>query len=73
MTKELRDKLKSGSNHYALKSDYLKPAPIQKMVLPFLLQEKTDERFVYIKSPTGTGKTLAFILPILFFFDIDHI
>jgi len=39
------------------------------MVLPFLLQEKTEERFVYIKSPTGTGKTLAFILPIIFFFD----
>ncbi|CAD8050517.1 unnamed protein product [Paramecium primaurelia] len=64
-TKELRDKLKSGN--------YLKPAPIQKMVLPFLLQEKTEERFVYIKSPTGTGKTLAFILPIIFFFDQDYI
>ncbi|CAD8067563.1 unnamed protein product [Paramecium sonneborni] len=64
-TKELRDKLKSGN--------YQKPAPIQKMVLPYLLQEKTEERFVYIKSPTGTGKTLAFILPIIFFFDKDYI
>lgn len=33
------------------------------MVLPYLCVENTVERFTYIKSPTGTGKTLAFILP----------
>ncbi|KAM3134384.1 hypothetical protein pb186bvf_013497 [Paramecium bursaria] len=63
--KELRDHLK--------KKHYVEPAPIQKMVLPYLLLEKTTERFVYIKSPTGTGKTLAFILPLLFFFDKDYL
>jgi len=68
----LRDKLRNGCIiDFIL--DYKRPAPIQKMVLPYLLQEKTEERFVYIKSPTGTGKTLAFILPILFFFDMDNI
>ena len=45
------------------------PAPIQKMVLPYLLREQTEERFFYVKAPTGTGKTLSFILPMLVFFD----
>lgn len=39
------------------------------MVLPYLLKDKTKERFFYIKSPTGTGKTLAFILPMIFFIE----
>jgi superfamily II DNA/RNA helicase len=37
------------------------------MVLPYLLTAQTRERFFYIKSPTGTGKTLSFIFPMIFF------
>jgi superfamily II DNA/RNA helicase len=39
------------------------------MVLPYLLKANSSERFVYIKSPTGTGKTLSFVLPMLVFFE----
>ena len=65
LRKEIRDHLVS--------RQYLDPAPIQKQVLPYLLQQETPERFVYIKSPTGTGKTLSFLLPPLVFFEEEYL
>lgn len=40
---------------------FVSPTPIQKIAIP-LLQEKKN---VLIKSQTGSGKTLSYLLPIL--------
>lgn len=40
---------------------YERPTPVQMQVLPCLL----EKRNIIVTAPTGTGKTLAFLLPIL--------
>jgi len=43
------------------KQDITDPMPVQISALPVLLAGKN----AYLKSETGTGKTLAYVLPIL--------
>jgi superfamily II DNA/RNA helicase len=40
---------------------YERPTPVQMQVIPCLL----EKRNVIVTAPTGTGKTLSFLLPIL--------
>jgi len=53
--------LKNELNLAVAKLGYLKPTPIQKISIPEILQNKD----ILGKSHTGTGKTAAFLLPIL--------
>jgi len=43
------------------KSEFNSPTPIQDKAIPAILEGKD----VLIESPTGTGKTLAYLLPII--------
>jgi len=43
------------------KNNYNKPTPIQKKVIPFIL----DSKDIMAKAQTGTGKSASFVLPIL--------
>ncbi|EFJ29364.1 hypothetical protein SELMODRAFT_410231 [Selaginella moellendorffii] len=44
-----------------VEAGYKEPTPVQRQVIPVLLQE----RECFVCAPTGSGKSLAFILPIL--------
>ena len=46
-----------------------KPTPVQRSVIPFLLKNRTDH--VVALASTGTGKTAAFVLPILHHLSLD--
>lgn len=59
-------KLKQELNAAIAKWGYITPTPIQKKTIPFSLQKKD----IIGKSHTGTGKTAAFVLPILHDLDI---
>lgn len=48
-------------NHTLKSLGLVTPTPIQKRTIPFILEGKD----VIAKAQTGTGKTLAFVLPIL--------
>ena len=48
---------------------YSKPTPVQQTIIPFLLENKTDH--VLALAATGTGKTAAFVLPILHHLSMD--
>jgi len=59
-------------NNYGLNTDLMNalknqeihtPSPIQQMAIPSILKQ-TNENF-YLAAQTGTGKTLAYLLPIL--------
>ncbi|KAK9466769.1 P-loop containing nucleoside triphosphate hydrolase protein [Lipomyces arxii] len=39
--------------------------PVQEQVLPLLLNEKTKNKNVLVQAKTGTGKTVAFMIPVL--------
>lgn len=43
------------------KSSYTKPTAIQQAVLPLLLKG----RDVLVRAPTGTGKTVAYLAPLI--------
>lgn len=47
---------------------FKQPTPIQKLVIP-LIQEGKD---VIAQSPTGTGKTLAYLLPIIEKIEVEN-
>ncbi len=59
-------KLKQELNAAIAKWGYTTPTPIQKKTIPVSLQKKD----IIGKSHTGTGKTAAFVLPILHDLDI---
>ncbi|WP_425380960.1 DEAD/DEAH box helicase [Spiroplasma endosymbiont of Polydrusus pterygomalis] len=59
-------KLKQELNAAIAKWGYITPTPIQKKTIPVSLQKKD----IIGKSHTGTGKTAAFVLPILHDLDI---
>ena len=42
---------------------FTKPTPVQRTIIPFLLQE--EESHVLALAATGSGKTASFVLPIL--------
>lgn len=44
-----------------IKSDFAQPTPIQTKAIPYIV----DGKDVIAESPTGTGKTLAYLLPTL--------
>ncbi len=44
-----------------MKSGFAQPTPIQKKAIPYIIEGKD----VIAESPTGTGKTLAYLLPLL--------
>jgi len=48
---------------------YSKPTPVQQTIVPFLLGNQTDH--VLALAATGTGKTAAFVLPILHHLSMD--
>lgn len=48
-------------NQKLMKNGIVKPTPVQNKAIPALLEDKD----IIAKAQTGTGKTLAFILPIL--------
>lgn len=50
------------------KSEFNNPTEIQKQAIPFILEGKD----VIAESPTGTGKTLAYLLPILNQIDTEN-
>lgn len=43
------------------KSNYTEPTPIQRKAVPIILEGKD----VLLESPTGTGKTVSYLLPLL--------
>jgi superfamily II DNA/RNA helicase len=50
----------------ALASKNIKePSEIQRLVIPALLADREAERHLLFSSPTGTGKTFAYALPLL--------
>ena len=48
---------------------FRKPTPVQRVVIPFLLKNRTDH--VLALAATGSGKTAAFVLPILHHLSLD--
>lgn len=44
---------------------FTKPTPVQRTIIPFLLQEQEESSHVLALAATGSGKTAAFVLPIL--------
>jgi superfamily II DNA/RNA helicase len=50
------------------KSGFQEPTAIQREAIPLI----TDGKDVIAESPTGTGKTLAYLLPLLDKIDTDH-
>lgn len=68
---QLKKKIVSNFSQLGVSSNYIKsindlniiePTPVQKEVIPFLLNNNTD---VVVQAQTGTGKTAAFGLPVL--------
>lgn len=59
--------LKNELNLALAKWGYNQPTPIQKITIPLSLENKD----IFGKSQTGTGKTAAFVLPILQNLDIN--
>jgi superfamily II DNA/RNA helicase len=53
----LRDELIKGLGELG----YERPTPVQMQVIPCLI----EKRNIIVTAPTGTGKTLAFLLPLL--------
>lgn len=51
------------------KSGFHSPTTIQKQAIPLIEQGKD----VIAEAPTGTGKTLAYLLPLLQNIDLDHV
>lgn len=49
------------------KAGFAKPTPIQSQAIPLIVEGKN----VLAESPTGTGKTLAYLLPVLEKIDAD--
>lgn len=41
------------------------PTPIQRLAIPKLLQEEETTKSMWAEAPTGSGKTAAFVLPLL--------
>ncbi|MBO5923949.1 MAG: DEAD/DEAH box helicase, partial [Lentisphaeria bacterium] len=54
--------LSQGTLEILEKRSYLKPTPIQALVIPKLLTEECD---LIAQAQTGTGKTAAYALPII--------
>ena len=48
---------------------FSKPTPVQRTIIPFLLQEETSH--VLALASTGSGKTASFVLPILHRLSLD--
>jgi ATP-dependent RNA helicase DeaD len=53
--------IRSEINHTLNVNGLIEPTPIQEKTIPFLLQGKD----IIAQAQTGTGKTLAFVLPLL--------
>jgi len=50
-----------------IKSEYIKPTPVQMQTLPILIQNSNLKirRELLVSAPKGSGKTTAFVIPIL--------
>jgi len=53
--------LKEEINNFLKYKDFKKFLPVQSKVIPLLLKQNN----LFIEAPTGTGKTLSFLIPIL--------
>lgn len=47
--------------HNIAKMGFKKPTPVQMQTMPGLL----EDRNVLVTAPTGTGKTISYLLPIV--------
>ena len=60
-TPELFENMKPFIQEAWMKSGFAQPTPIQQKAIPHIVEGKD----VIAESPTGTGKTLAYLLPLL--------
>src|SRR3954471_2898302 len=67
MSEKLIDQLKPSIQQVWEKAGFDRPTSIQSYAIPFILENKD----VIAQSPTGTGKTLAYLLPVLNRLDAD--
>jgi superfamily II DNA/RNA helicase len=61
MSEKLINQLKPSIQQVWEKAGFDRPTSIQSYAIPYILENKD----VIAKSPTGTGKTLAYLLPVL--------
>ena len=67
MSEKLINQLKPSIQQVWEKAGFDRPTSIQSYAIPFILENKD----VIAQSPTGTGKTLAYLLPVLNRLDAD--
>jgi superfamily II DNA/RNA helicase len=61
MTEQLITQLRPSIQQVWEKSGFVRPTSIQSFAIPAIL----DKKDIIAQSPTGTGKTLAYLLPVL--------
>jgi len=67
MSEQLINNLKPSIQQVWEKASFVRPTSIQSLAIPPILEKKD----VLAQSPTGTGKTLAYLLPILHMIDAE--
>ncbi len=69
MTEQLITQLKPSIQQVWEKAGFVRPTSIQSFAIPAIL----DKKDIIAQSPTGTGKTLAYLLPVLNAIDTEKL